>query len=511
VGASAIALPAFRSGPALPAAGTTPGEAFLNTTSNTAFVWTGNVWEPIVPSALLVYPDDSAVLADGGQPAGTYAASAATGNLFIMGSAGWRQIGVRSYPTAAGLLADTPMEGSLGLALDERSVWVRGATDWMCISVRHFPDFATLDAWTPADGAQALDVGTGIAYLRVNGAWRSGSVLMDTEANVMALTTTKAGQMAVASDTGRLWVYDGTAWVGSPIVYYVTEVALLAATPADGVLAMAEDTGLIYGRMGGAWRRVNSPTSTVANAVPATPAAGDIWLDTSGADPALKTYTGAAWVRVGAKAPLQGTLAARPALSAVATGDIYIATNTRQAFIAAPNVWIETSTAAGTVNVQPPQYNFKNQYLNPQMGTVTRFVGNFYPSQAANAILAINKTGGAKMVNSDFTMGRHSIHDYSANGAAQIGEFDGGGGAGNGWYSLTKGTAVPRYAGYFEMTFNLIGRYQSIYARTHYMAPDYHQKSSEFLYSWDNNVVQFENAYLSLIQGQDIDYYLRQV
>lgn len=338
--ATGLPIPAFTSGPALPAVGTISGEAFLNTTSNTAFVWNGAQWNPIVPSALLTYPDDTSVLTDSTQPAGSYAASEATGNLFVRSNTDWHQVGIRTYPTAVGLLADAPPDGSLSVALDENTFWLRNGGTWLCQTVRPFANVAAMVAWQPPDGAQALTLDdttfwyrtggtwtakttrlmadnaavlawgasdgseavtrdTGIHYVRVLGAWYPKTLWLATEAGVLANHSFTAGQLAVATDTGRIFTYDGTNWIGSPFRSYPTEVALLADTPADGNMAVAVDTGTVYFRAAGVWRSVNKnamPTGTT-DPVAAASTAGDMFFNTTST--IAKIYSGTAWLPMG--------------------------------------------------------------------------------------------------------------------------------------------------------------------------------------------------------------------
>ena len=295
--ATGIPIPAFKVVAALPAVGTALGEAYLVTTSKTAFVWDGAAWEPIVPSVLVTYPDDATLLADNAQTAGTYAASIATGNLFIRSAAGWHQVGVRTYATAAALLADTTVpDGSIAVALDEVTFWLHSNGAWICQSARPFATVAAMRGWTPQDGQEAVVTPTGLFYTRVGGAWLPKSVFMDTEANIRASTTQLSGQIAATTDSGRLLVWDGTDWVGSPFREYATEVLLKAATPADGTMAVAVDTGAVAYRAAGAWVGINAAPEFIApnrTSDPATGVEGQIYLDTSTHN--LRIYTHGGW------------------------------------------------------------------------------------------------------------------------------------------------------------------------------------------------------------------------
>lgn len=299
--ATGIPLPAFRSVSAIPPAGTTVGEALIDTTTRQAVVWDGANWVPIVAGALLSYPTDADVIADVNQPTGAYATSQATGNLFVKGPTAWRQIGVRTYATVAGLLADANApDGSLGLAEDEDTFWIMNGNKWQCQSVRPFPDLAAVKAWTPLNnGARALQKDLELTYRYHAGAWITDSILHDTEANINLLDGTRviAGQFAIASDTGHPFVFDGNMWVGSQIRHYPTEADLLNDTPFDGIIAWGDDTGLVYTRSMGNWVRLNAPTVTVADIKPTNATAGDVnFAPTAGTS---EIYDGAAWRAIG--------------------------------------------------------------------------------------------------------------------------------------------------------------------------------------------------------------------
>ena len=144
--ATALPIPAFRMGTAMPPAGTIMGEGFINTTANTAAVWDGSTWIPVVPGALVVYATDADVIADANQSTGTYATSQASGNLFVKSNIGWRQIGIRTYTDSAALLADASApEGSLGVSIAEKTFWIMHSNAWHCLSKRPFPDASIIE------------------------------------------------------------------------------------------------------------------------------------------------------------------------------------------------------------------------------------------------------------------------------------------------------------------------------------------------------------------------------
>lgn len=255
--ASGVPIPAFRPVKTVPPTGTIVGEAIVDTTSKASFIWDGLKWVPIVPPSIVSYSNDSDILNDAAATAGTYAFSAASGNLFVRYNNGakdvWRQVGVRTYPTEAGLLADTPSDGAIGFAAD-----------------------------------------TGVVFYRANGAWQNGSIFTDTQTNLLAVTP-RPGQIGVTTDTSRFFVGDGTGnWVGQPWLEFATEVALKAATPKDGTLAVALDTSHVFYRNQNAWTGINT------TAIPQTDLqmVGDIkqsWLTEAEFDTQLGAGAGS-WV-----------------------------------------------------------------------------------------------------------------------------------------------------------------------------------------------------------------------
>jgi hypothetical protein len=132
--ASGVPIPAFRMVTTTPVMGNFAGEALINTTTKAGLVWDGSKWVPIVPPSIKSYPNDTAIVTDQNAIAGTYAFSATTGNLYVRYNDGaadhWRQIGVVTYPTEAGLLAATAREGVVAFAHDTNNLFYRTATGW---------------------------------------------------------------------------------------------------------------------------------------------------------------------------------------------------------------------------------------------------------------------------------------------------------------------------------------------------------------------------------------------
>lgn len=266
--ASGVPIPAFQSGPALPAVGTVEGQGFIVTTSRQGFVWANSRWVPIAPSPVITYPTEAQLLADGAQPPGSYGAAGDTGNMFIMTPTGWRMVGIRTYANQAALQADNPGDGAMGLTLDDDTLYVRAGGVWRAETTRVLPDLAAVKAWTPALGAEATETADGLSFIRGAAGWLPKSTWqVPLEATLLARTDMLSGQIAVAMDTGHRFLWNGTAWVGEPIRHYPTEAELLAdATAAEGVLAWGDDTGLVFARSNGIWKRLTDSLTIAVNA-----------------------------------------------------------------------------------------------------------------------------------------------------------------------------------------------------------------------------------------------------
>jgi hypothetical protein len=125
--ATGVAIPAFRMASGVPVAGSTLGEGVYDTAHQQGFVWDGTAWKPIAPNPIKTFNTEAALLADTAAAVGVYATAGDTGNLFIRRAAGWAQVGIKQYATAALLLADAVVQGCVGEALDEGSLWEMGA------------------------------------------------------------------------------------------------------------------------------------------------------------------------------------------------------------------------------------------------------------------------------------------------------------------------------------------------------------------------------------------------
>lgn len=285
--ATGIGIPTFQMVAKLPALGTNRGEAVYSYANRQGYIWDGAAWRDIAPSPIL------------------------------------------SYPTEADLVADTkPSIGNYGVARDTGNLYVRVATGWRIVGLHVYPDVTTLLAASPVDGTLAEAVAEGMVFLRTGGRWRPTTIWEDTEANIRANTTMPNGVEAVSTDTGRTFARIAGTWVEEPINHYATETALLAATPPDGTLAWADDTNAAFTRAGGSWNRLGGPAVTVGTADPqaaGTPTSdGDLWADTSSSK--LKIWQSGAWV----------SLSTTPiTVSAVAP-----------ASPAAGDMWVDTATPA---------------------------------------------------------------------------------------------------------------------------------------------------------------------
>jgi hypothetical protein len=309
--ATGLPLPSFRIVTALPATGTTLGEAIVNRNSGLSYVWDGARWVGIVPPAIVGYTNDAAILADTAANAGTYAFSRTTGNLFVRYNNGtndvWRELGIMTFPTEAGLLTATPANGQIAYAIDSGNYWARQGTSWEPFGINrdtqaqilaaNYADGAVAFAidtgntflrtnatWQPIteyqdteanilaatypNNTKAIATDTGNSFIRVNGAWQPDLMLFDTEANIIA-STYHDGSLAYATDTNQYWVKTAGAWQPLDVVSN-TNTNILASTPRDGTVAYATDLHLLWFRIDGAWQPGSIPHDTTANILAAT-------------------------------------------------------------------------------------------------------------------------------------------------------------------------------------------------------------------------------------------------
>jgi len=306
--ATGIALPSFQVGISRPAVGSTVGEGYFDLNQGQGFVWTGAAWKGIAPNPILTFTTEALLLADTTARPGVYATAGDTGSLFVRTPTGWRQVGVKQYPTATDLFGDAAAAvGALGEVMDEDSLWERTPAGWRLMLIREMANTAAIVAWTNTSpgatlGDRAVDKTTGITYIRISSGWRPITIYEDTEANIRATTWALNGQQAVATDTGRVFTRAAGAWVEEPIQHYATEAALLAATPQPGVMAWSDDTNVVFIRVAGAagaaatWKRLQGPKLSYGTAAPATPSAADLWYDSDGNTGGLELYTGTAWI-----------------------------------------------------------------------------------------------------------------------------------------------------------------------------------------------------------------------
>lgn len=305
--ATGIALPSFREGPTKPLTGTVVGEAFYEQNTRKGWVWDGSAWREIAASPVVAFNNEALLQADTTQRTGTVAVAADTGQLYVRQPAGWQVIGVKDYATAASLLTDSPGVGSLGLALDENTLWQMTTNGWRALTLRPMADTAAVLTWVnppgtvaPANpqgahiGDQAVALDVDVSYVRTASGWRPDTLWEETEANIRAATGwPMVGQEAIANDTGRTFVYTTGGWIEEPIQHYATEALLLAATPPDGTLAWSDDTQVAFTRAAGTWHRLQGPQISIGTTVPATPGAGDMFMNST--TNALQVSDGTAW------------------------------------------------------------------------------------------------------------------------------------------------------------------------------------------------------------------------
>ena len=313
--ATGVNIPAFKTGAVRPTVGSTVGEAFYESNTSKGWVWDGATWKEIAASPIQSFRTEADLRADTATAVGRMATAADTGGLFIKQATGWQYVGIKDYATATNLLADNPTAGSMGVALDENTLWQMSATGWRCLVPREFPDTASVQDWvvplgTPAGqnptgvhvGDQAVAVDVGVLYVRLATGWLPTTLYEDTEANIRAAGWSLNGQEAIATDTGRTFTYNETVgWIEEPIQHYATDALLLASTPPNGTMAWADDTATVYIRAAGAWKNLSGSQTGMGTTAPTTPSAGDFWFDTT--NKVLKVYTGTKWLFCNGGAP----------------------------------------------------------------------------------------------------------------------------------------------------------------------------------------------------------------
>lgn len=255
--ATGIPIPTFRHGPAVPAVGTLEGEAFYEDSTGVAYVWNGTNWLSIVPATLLTFPTDALLQADKFAKPGSYAVAVDTGNLYIMGTSGWRQANIQTWPTEAALLAATNIgDGTVAMALDTGAVFSRIAGKWRNIGPDHVANFAALAALPASyDRHRVFVDSVGIMFHRLSaaGAWEAEGVWTADEAAILANTNAPENLVAVASDTASTWRRTATGWVPLTPRSMPDLTAISAWTPPNGALAIDVSKGIIYARAQDAW------------------------------------------------------------------------------------------------------------------------------------------------------------------------------------------------------------------------------------------------------------------
>jgi len=260
--ASGVPLPTARIAAGIPAVGGVVGELLYDTITRRGVVWTGSNWLDISASAIVRFPTDAALKADTTQVTGTYAVSQATGNPYVYTATGWLKVGTQEYPDVRTLLADNPAHGTVGLAMDEGSLWERGPTAWQSLSMRELVDTDEVFNWRSNEGGsigdRALAVDVNVQYIRTAHGWRPASIYEDTEAAIKAATWAINGQQAISTDTGQTFVYVRESWSDLPAAAAISVVAdqaarLAVATPATGKIVAQRDTQHAWRWDGSAW------------------------------------------------------------------------------------------------------------------------------------------------------------------------------------------------------------------------------------------------------------------
>ena len=344
--ASGIALPSFKMVSTLPRIGNIIGEGYFVTSSKTAFAWDGRVFQPVVPSAILTYPNDAAVYADNTQSAGSYGASADTGHLFIMSQTGWRMVGSKIYANIANANADTNVsDGALG--------------------------------WLTAEQ---------VMIIRVAGAWQR---IVDTPH--VTVTATKptspiTGDMVFNATTKVAEIYDGAAWSSFGGSVTVSETSPATATP--GALWYRDSTGLICVWVNGGWHYTAARAWSAATA-PTGDFSGQLWYNTS--EKSLNVWDGATntWKPVSGATPT--TVPTSPKV-----GELYYSTTTKTLLAFNGTKWVEINQSAGGSVVSgqgSPSSVFNGPYPVDEAGVVNIVSGIFKHNTASGGMVQLVLNG----------------------------------------------------------------------------------------------------------------------
>lgn len=249
--ASAIPIPAFKAGPALPASALMDGEGFFNTATKQAYIWNQGSWVPVSPSTIVAYTDDAAVLADTTPGVGSIGSAASSGNMYVKTPSGWRFLGIRSFATVADLNAASLADGSAGFVLSDGSIWMRVNGVWTAQTRRQFPTYADLitDWATGADGeaAHVSDENTDWVRVGSGATWRCQTMrpLAD-RAALTAWSPGYDGEHAFLSSENTEWVRVGTGdtWRCLSMRRFASHADLTAwSTGYKGELALIESEG----------------------------------------------------------------------------------------------------------------------------------------------------------------------------------------------------------------------------------------------------------------------------
>ena len=171
------------------------------------------------------------------------------------------------------------------------------------------------------DGEAVLDASTGIPYIysRALGWTEIALPVIIHEADDATILNNNYpdGSVILSEGSGNLWTKGPSGLLALGLRVYPTKAALTSDTAApDGTLGFSVDDGGFSVRTGGVWAGLSNQGVTVGTAAPPTPVAGNSWLDTSGAKPALKIWDGNSWFNNSSTAAPVGSIIMFPNYSA---------------------------------------------------------------------------------------------------------------------------------------------------------------------------------------------------
>ena len=228
----------------------------LDQTTGIPWIWDGNQWSEVSLPVIIHEATDNDVLS-GTYPVDAVIMSVGSGNLWTNTANGLLSIGLRVYPTQAGLAADSPPDGTLGFAADTGDFSVRAGGNWTALA------------------HQGVNVGTAVPPAPV-----VGSLWMDTSSGIV------------------LKVYDGANFIsmkGGAIVGTASPTG-----GSQGDLYWRSNTQRLYVNDGSAYRAVRGFAEFGTSSPPGVQ--GNIWIDKTKFAPGnLKALDGSNWKQIGAQ------------------------------------------------------------------------------------------------------------------------------------------------------------------------------------------------------------------